>query len=298
MRSRYSIALATYDGCPRLCDDDRVLLTYLEDAGFACVPAVWDCATVDWKQFDAVILRSCWDYHLKTAATAAFVEWLRSLVRAGTRVFNEPATVFENIDKRYLQRLARSGVLIPESRWIDAGSTTPLDMIINDMGCDDVVVKPTVSASAFRTWRSCAASAGSDETRYRSLVSEREVMVQQFAPGIIAAGEWSLIFFAGKFSHSILKRPAPGDFRVQVDFGGSREAVVAPRMLVDEAARIVSIGAPGALYARVDGIFSRGRFVLMELELIDPMLFFGYCREAPAAFADALGNALRATSDG
>jgi hypothetical protein len=295
MRSGYSIALATSDGFPSLCDDDRVLLTYLEDAGFACVPAVWDCAALDWKQFDAVILRSCWDYHLKTTA---FVEWLGVLVRAGVRVFNEPATVLENIDKRYLQGLARSGVLVPESRWIDAGSTTPLEIIINAMGCDEVVVKPTVSASAFRTWRSCAASASADETRYRSLVSERDVIVQLFAPEIIEAGEWSLIFFEGKFSHSIMKRPAPGDFRVQVDFGGSREAVVAPRTCIDEAARIVSIGAPGALYARVDGMFNRGRFVLMELELIDPVLFFGYCSEAPAALSNALRNALRVTSSG
>jgi hypothetical protein len=166
------------------------------------------------------------------------------------------------------------------------------------MGCDDVVVKPTVSASAFRTWRSCAASASSDETRYRSLVSERDVMVQQFAPEIIEAGEWSLIFFEGRYSHSIMKRTAPGDFRVQVDFGGSREAAVGPRTCIDEAARIVSIGAPGALYARVDGIFNRGRFVLMELELIEPVLFFGYCRKAPAAFSNALGNALRLTPSG
>ena len=42
------------------------------------------------------------------------------------------------------------------------------------------------------------------------------------------------------------------------------------------------------LYARVDGCIVDGRFVLMELEMLEPDLFFNLAPEAAPRFANSL----------
>ena len=100
-------------------------------------------------------------------------------------------------------------------------------------------------------------------------------MVQEFLPEIQATGEWSLVFIGGEYSHSVRKLPAAGDFRVQTQFGGRVETATAPFSLIDVAAKILSEIEKPTLYARVDGLESNDSLVLMEVELIEPVLFLG-----------------------
>jgi glutathione synthase/RimK-type ligase-like ATP-grasp enzyme len=150
------------------------------------------------------------------------------------------------------------------------------------------VVKPAISATAHDTWRVKAREAESHEARFAELVarSPAGVMVQPFVAEILD-GEWSQIFLGGEPSHAVVKRPAPGDFRVQHDFGGSIEAQRPGAALVADARSALCAAADATgtrveeiLYARVDGVERDGRLVLMELELIEPVLFFAY---APGA---------------
>ena len=76
------VALVSYAGCPELTDDDRLLLPALRHLGVQAKCAVWD-APVDWTEFDQVILRSCWDYHLRPGG-------IHFILRAPT---NAPASV-------------------------------------------------------------------------------------------------------------------------------------------------------------------------------------------------------------
>ena len=109
-----------------------------------------------------------------------------------------------------------------------------------------------------------------------------------------AEGEWSLMFFNKRYSHAVLKRPGEGDFRVQRHYGGSDEPVTAPQTLIDRAQEIVEdVDAP-LLYARVDGVAQEDRFVLMELELIEPVLFFGAAEGIAERFAEAVASQLAA----
>ncbi len=116
------------------------------------------------------------------------------------------------------------------------------------------------------------------------------VMVQKFMRGI-TEGEWSVIFFAGTFSHAVLKKPKAGDFRVQTDFGGSSNLADPPPHILESASRALRAVDP-TIYARVDGVVDAGRFLLMELELIEPALFLADHPAAPSRFADAIANAL------
>src|SRR5262249_55720401 len=142
--------------------------------------------------------------------------------------------------------------------------------------------------SAYKTWRTSLAEAQAHQYAFDELVSEQSAIVQSYVESITWSGELSLVFFGGSYSHTVRKRPQAGDFRVQMDFGGTREAVIAPLHVLEQAQAIIDLVNEPLLYARVDGIDTGDQFVLMELELIDPVLFFAYDHHAPKRFAEAL----------
>jgi hypothetical protein len=137
------------------------------------------------------------------------------------------------------------------------------------------------------------------------MLAQRALMVQQKMP--IEQGEWSLVFLGGEFSHAVLKRPAVGDFRVQEEHGGSTVLADAPAWMVTQAERVLAAAtssastssatgastSSAALYARVDGVVVNGRFVLMELELIEPALFLGLAAGSVERFAAQIAARLR-----
>src|SRR5262249_459946 len=73
-RAARRVALATYERAPGLAPDDRALVPALSARGIEVCAAVWSDATVDWSAFDAVVLRSCWDYHLRFAEFRAWLD--------------------------------------------------------------------------------------------------------------------------------------------------------------------------------------------------------------------------------
>lgn len=114
-------------------------------------------------------------------------------------------------------------------------------------------------------------------------------MVQQFAPEILSPGEGSLVFLRGEYSHAVVKSPTPGDFRVQWQFGGTAKVAEPSRRLTDAARRVFAALPELPLYARVDGTEDGESFVLMEVELIEPVLFLGHGGAAPR-LAEAIAD--------
>ena len=281
------VALATSRKYASLTDDDRLLIEPLRGLGIAAEPAVWDDGSVEWKRHDAIIIRSCWDYHLRLSE---FLNWLAGLVRDGVRVFNPPGMVRWNADKSYLRDLQKRGVPIVPTLWPDGRADLREQM--TSLGWNKAVVKPRVSATAHRT----ELISVEDAHRLQSLVDELlrgpGAMVQEFMAAVQTRGEWSLMFFAGEFSHAVVKTPKAGDFRVQHDFGGLERPASAPDLIRNAARQVVRALADVPLYARVDGVESGDRFLLMELELIEPALFFGLAAEASQRFARAVANRL------
>jgi glutathione synthase/RimK-type ligase-like ATP-grasp enzyme len=279
------VALATSVKVPDLTDDDRLLVRALETAGVRAVPAIWNDANQDWQRYSAVVIRSTWDYHLKHDE---FLAWLAELEAAGVRVFNAPALVRWNAEKGYLQDLAERGVAVVPTRWVERGEETSLADIVRETGWSEVVVKPSVSASAHQTWRMSAADPSDGDARFRQMVANGRVLVQPFLDAILVEGEWSLLFYDGIYSHAVLKRPRQNDFRVQQEHGGTAGARVPSPHVIAEAHRVLEAAETIPLYARVDGCVVDGRFVLMELELIEPDLFLRAHPKAPDRLARAL----------
>ena len=288
--ARRRVALATSAAVPELSPDDRLLLPALAARGIRAEPVVWDDGGAAWRGYDAVVVRSCWDYHHKPER---FDQWTRELEAAGVPLWNPPAVLRWNARKTYLRELAGAGVPVVPTRFVDRSTGPDLDEVLEDAGWSDVVVKPVVSASAHETWRAGRGSEGDGE-RFRRLVERMPVMVQPFLPEIEREGEWSFCFFGDQYSHAVLKRPRPGDFRVQSDHGGVYHLAEAGVSLVAQAAAALQAAGSPTLYARVDGCVIGDVLYLMELELLEPGLFLAVHPPAPDRFAAAIAAALAA----
>src|SRR5256886_838938 len=278
--------LATYAKLPTLNDDDRLLVPALAALGVTAAPAVWASTGVCWDDYHGVLIRSCWDYHLRLPE---FLGWIARRERAGSVVWNRADLLRWNCHKGYLRDRAARDVATVPTRWLARGEEVDLRALLADAAWQDAVVKPAVSASASGTWRTSIETATTDRARLYELLRAGDVMVQPLLREVGDAGEWSLLFLGGRFSHAVLKRPASGDYRVQWEFGGSAVSAAPPRRLLDDAERVIAAAPGDPVYARVDGVEREGRLVVMGVELVEPHLFLGWDAEA----ADRLARAIR-----
>ena len=286
-----NLALATCAQYPGLPPDDQPLLVALERRGCRARPARWDDPAVPWGSFDAVVPRATWDYHERPDA---FARWLDALERSGAAVFNPVPLLRWNMRKTYLRELEAAGVAVTPTLWVPRGSRATLPEMLDAVEAEAIVVKPAVSASAWQTWRVVRPGAADDAARFTRLVSERDVMVQPFLSAIETDGELSFVFLEGAYSHAVRKRAKPGDFRVQEEHGGTAEREEPGPDLVAQAARALAATPGPALYARVDGAVIEGALVVTELELVEPMLYFGWDATAAERMAGALEARLAA----
>lgn len=283
--NRPRVALATCRELPELSPDERRLLPALAAAGLQAEVAAWDDPAVAWHHYTAVLLRTTWNYHRHLAR---FLDWVGGLEAAGVALWNPPPLLRWNCDKRYLLELAQAGAAVIPTACVPAEAPLELAALMERHGWQEVVVKPAVSATAFHTYRVPRAAA------QRTVPRHGVTLVQPYLPEIEREGEWSLVFFDGDYSHGVVKRPKPGDFRVQDEHGGSITPAAAPAWLRAQAEAIVALIRQPWLYARVDGVVVAGRFLLMELELIEPALYFAADPAAAARAAAALARRCRA----
>jgi glutathione synthase/RimK-type ligase-like ATP-grasp enzyme len=284
------VAFVTSEAYSTLSADDRLAVDALGSIGVAVEPAVWTDPAARWGDFDLVVIRSPWDYHRRAEE---FGRWLDKMVIDGIPLWNPADLVRWNADKAsYLREMEDVGIPVVPTEVVARGRPLELASILERRGWDEVVVKPAVSASAWGTSRESRSTVAEADAKAAEMLRAGSLLVQPFVPEIATAGEWSLIFLGGRFSHAVLKRPAAGDFRVQNDHGGSAEAASPPPHLVAAAERALSAVRAPWLYARVDGVESTGRFLLMELEMIEPSLFLAHSPDAPQAFADAIVRVL------
>jgi glutathione synthase/RimK-type ligase-like ATP-grasp enzyme len=282
------IALATCAAHPRLAPDDRLLAAAIAGRDIEAVPVVWNVEGTDWAGFDGCVVRSVWDYHLEPDR---FLTWARRVADA-VPTWNPAEQIAWNADKAYLRQLERRGVPTIPTRWLERGSEASLTEILRAEGWDQAVVKPTVDLGA-KNLRRVDGASGADQEALDGLLASHDVMVQPFLPSLEARGELSLVYCGGEFSHAVRKLPARGDFRVQPNWGGSSRATAVDRADLEIAERALA-GLASPLYARVDLVEgARGERLLIELELIDPNLFFAERPEAAAIVAAKIEATLR-----
>ena len=287
-RAQRDVALVTYDAHPEPTDDDRLLADALKARGVSVHAVPWTRPATRWSAYDAVVVRSTWDYFHRSRE---FHDWLDGLEAEGARVHNDVRILRWNADKSYLRELEARDIPVIPTRWLDVGAATSLRELRRESGWSELVVKPTVSGGAHRTWRSTVDAEATDETRLAEMIDAGAVMVQPLVEEIERDGEWSLVFFAGAYSHAILKRPRSGDFRVQREHGGTVETAEPTASMITAAERALAaipFGVAAPLYARVDGCSVNGALRLMELEVLEPELFLRCAPNSADRLADAL----------
>jgi len=270
---------------PDISESDRLVARALERGGARVEARAWNERAADFGGFDAVVLRSNWDYHFEPEA---FLGWLDRLERVGARIFNPPALVRWNVSKRYLIALHAAGVPTVATAVLEDESRAGLEAMMRGHGWPAAVLKPEIGASAHDTRLVTGETVAEAAAAIATGTIRRPVLVQPFVEEVRTRGEWSLIFIEGALTHTVLKRPAAGDFRVQSHLGGTTRAEPAPPG-VAAAARAALRALPAApLYARIDGVETAAGFLIMEVEVNEPGLFFTHAPAAAARFAEAI----------
>jgi glutathione synthase/RimK-type ligase-like ATP-grasp enzyme len=261
--------------------DDRRLLSAFAERGVDAHPVPWTDPDVDWDAYDAAVLRSTWDYvdHLPM-----FLDVTAKIERSRCTLLNPVEAVRWNADKHYLDDLDRLGVpIVPLVRGTRADAPR-IRASIARAGWNELVLKPAVGVGGSGVIR---ASAATIRHVLDALPADTEVMVQPFADAILDEGELSFIFLGGALSHVLRKRPATGDFRAHGIYGGTVEPTDADS---DDVAHVEAMLARlpfELLYARFDVVRVGGRLAVLELELIEPMLYLDLAPGSAGLLADA-----------
>ncbi len=296
------LALATAIAAAGLDDDLTPLLDACARAGIDTVARAWDDPTVAWSRFDAVLLRSTWDY---TQRLPEFLDWC-TRVSARTRLINPLPVVRWNTDKHYLADLAAAGIPAVATVFVEPDSE-PLPALQSFLAAhadaEEFVVKPVVGAGSRDTQRYSRAQEFAAANHIARLLGDsRSVMLQPYLTSVDEQGETALMHFGGVFSHAIRK----GALLLR-DEGSAAHLFaaesIAPRLPAAdelELAQRVLAAATAALelerpltYARVDLIRDHdGAPQLLELELCEPSLFFVHAPGSAERFATLLTRAL------
>jgi glutathione synthase/RimK-type ligase-like ATP-grasp enzyme len=282
-------AFLTLDDSTGFVIDDELAYAPLADLGWRVETISWRTPSCDWRAYDVVVIRSTWDY---ITDPDAFLTVLAEIERAGTPLFNALDLVRWNIRKTYLRDLAQRGVPVVPTIWRKRLVPGEVPALIKEIGADEVVIKPVIGLNAHGVFRVNARDARQQSNELNAHYATREFMVQPFLSHVVSEGEFSLSYFNGKLSHTILKTPRAHDFRVQEEHGGVVRLVQAePELLTAGEIALRALDSV-PLYARADFVRANDNngFWLMELELIEPSLYLRMDTEAPGRFALALND--------
>lgn len=287
------IAYITYSGTEKYLpannfNEVKDLLPYLQNKGLDITAEIWDGENTDWQQYDIALLKTPWDYHQKYEQ---FKEWLNKIQLQGIRLLNDFDTVRWNMDKHYLSEIAQAGFNVIPTLFLEKNCEGDLLPLFEKLNTTALIIKPCVSGGSKNTIVLRKEEALTQKATVKSLLSENDYMVQPLMYEV-QEGEWSFVFFNGSFSHAIIKKPKAGDFRVQQIYGGSITPVQPHPSQFEQAAAYVQRFAPKAFYARVDGLMVHNKFMLMEIELIEPFLYLSYGEDAVERYYQALKEQL------
>jgi len=280
------IALITASQMPKPDLDTGLLVEELGRIGARAAIVSWDDA-IHWANVPLVVLRTPWDYSRRFNA---FMEWARR-VDLETRLLNPFPLVRWNGHKSYLLDLEAKGVPVVPTILFRMHDPQAAERLSDISAASEWVVKPAIGAGANGAMK--AQKKDPALARHLAdLLQGKDALVQPFVSGVAETGEVSLIYFDGRYSHAIRKRPAKGDFRVQDQHGGTLHPHEAssPELAVGSAA--LAAAPACAAYARVDLVEWEGKPVVMELEVIEPELFLRRSPEGLRRFALGLKAAL------
>ena len=269
------------------CYDDQ-LISPMNKNGWECEFIPWDQSNINWNNFDLAIIRSTWDYQ---GRIKEFLEVLENINSSNCILENSLELVKWNIDKSYLKELSKKGIQIVPSLFYDNYSKKILNDSFFFFSTTKLIIKPAISANADDTFIIDKKSSEKTSIILKNLFANRKFLIQPFIENILSEGEYSLIFFENTHSHTLIKKPKSGDFRVQEEHGGILTLVEKPDIkMVNEAKKVLNSLPCKNLYSRIDFVKKGNNFLLMEVELIEPSLYFNLNPHAAIKFSSIINQ--------
>lgn len=270
--------------------EDGLVQSALEKQGLRVCKINWDNLDFDWGATRAILFRTPWDYPYRFTE---FSSWLSSVAEE-THLINSKEQINWNIDKHYLKDLMDRGILIPSTKIISPKTKTSLQFLQKELGWNEMVLKPTISAGGRHTYHLTPENINDYEVLFQELIEKEAMMLQPFLYNIVDKGEIALMVIDGKVTHAVLKKVKEGDFRVQDDFGGTVHAYQPTKEAINFAEKVVNACSEMPVYARVDLVWdNNGKLALSELELIEPEMWFRNCPKAADVLATAITKRIR-----
>jgi len=266
---------------------DDMVKPYLAELGWQVDDVSWHDKKVDYSQYEVVIVRSTWDYQ---SHVDAFIQCLNNIEASSATLENPFALLTWNISKDYLKDLAQRSVPVLPTMWFDSLDKALLTSSFDEFDTDEFVIKPLVSANADFTYRVDRSSLGDMQDELMTVFAERPGLIQAFENSIVEKGEYSLFYFNGNYSHAILKQPKKNDFRVQEEHGGQLTSIKPNNKMLGIAQQTLNNLPTPALYARIDLIHTARGYELIEVELIEPSLYFNMEEGSALRFAHAINE--------
>ncbi|MDG1122115.1 MAG: hypothetical protein P8J70_09375 [Glaciecola sp.] len=283
-----TIAFLTTDNLEDFFVWDNLLIEPFARRGINVATISWRATDTDWSVYSAVIVRSTWDYQ---DDPAAFMATLAQIENSGTRLINPLALMQWNVSKDYLQTLEEQGVEIIPSQFFQSADTAVIDSHFAYFETDELIIKPLISANSDNTFRLSKLAVAGQSDILNSTFTATPCVIQPFLSSVVDEGEYSLFYFNGQYSHTIKKVPKQGDFRVQEEHGGQLHSVQPDTKLLNTAAHVLAQLPEPSLYARVDLLRNTtgddDSWQLMEVELIEPSLYFNMDEKSPERFVQA-----------
>lgn len=277
-------ALLSIDSLENFHTYDKLLIEPMKTLGWVAEEVSWQNEKVNWADYDAVIVRSTWDYQNDAEKFVKVLEIINSV----SYLENDLDLMKWNMNKNYLFQLKQKGITIVDTIWEKSFNPVLANNYFERLDTDEIIIKPNVSANADNTFRLSKEKLKEQSSNLEKIFAQREFMVQPFLNNIIDEGEYSLFFFDGKFSHSVLKKPKEKDFRVQEEHGGNIQPIEASSDMIMIAENIIKKLSTIPLYGRVDLVRTKqNEFALMELELIEPSLYLNKDVDAPLRLSKA-----------
>ena len=274
----HSIAITTCQTYPNLPENLQPLVRLLQANGLQVKVDCWQ----NQPQADVILPLCAWDY---AQQPERFRQWLQQAVEFGQKFANPVRLMDWNMHKSYLLDLQQMAVDVIPSQLLLAD----LDQI--QTACQPyhpngqaVVIKPAIGQSGNAVIKWQADQPIPDFSPYLG----QQIVLQPYIAEVAENGETSLIFFAGEFSHAVRRQPPKGEWRANSAYGVTILPTIPPQNIVRQARDVLMRLPEMPSYARVDGTIIGDRFLLNELELIEPALYLHTDPQAAARFAQVL----------
>lgn len=294
------IAFLTNQEHFNLFKDDQLTLPFFKNINFDIFPLVWtdinlsteSIALKMLQEFDAIIIRSPWDYH---KYFTEFLSFLKFCDKNKIKVFNPINVLLWNLDKHYLDEFELNQIPTIPTVWTNPHSSISIIQSLIEK-YETIIFKPSISAGSANTFKLDKNNFSKNISIISEVMTQKKCMLQPYLNEIETEGELSLIYFEGKFSHAIVKKPKKGDFRTQDKFGGSIQTIVPSNSILAISNKTIHFIQnkfnTTLLYARIDLVKWKKNWVIIEAEVVEPQLYFQYDESSLKRFVQAVSNYL------